>query len=252
MTKLHQIIVMTSDVSQDRVLPGFLWSIDKHWPSHPEITVVGFSRPSGPATTLYTPKRAKFHSLGSFSEYPAHRWSDAMMLTLDTVTEETFLLLLDDYWLTRPVDGAGVDIMFAYMEQFRNVLKFDVARDRLYADPGGYVYDFNTYNHAGHLDLIKSKPGTPYHMSLWGGIWRRDLMREFLVPGETAQQIELNGTARVSQAGDSVLILGSRQGPLLHGNILQGGKSGPVFADGGWKIDEGSIGAMEELGILPQ
>lgn len=234
---------MTSDASMDAVLPGFIHQFNKHWSADQDVLVAGFSKPS-----FRLPKNFGFYSIGDFGQYPADRWSDALKKVIDNVAEDVFMLLLDDYWLVRDVDRLGVTIMADYMRQFTNVIKFDATRDRLYSDPGRYFYDYNTYGSAGHLDIIKSPAGTPYHLSLWGGLWRGEHMLKVLIPNETAQQIELEGTRRLSAFGDDLLVLGTRQGPVFHGNILQSSKEGPVFQDGGWKIN--NMGELEENGLL--
>jgi hypothetical protein len=93
-----------------------------------------------------------------------------------------------------------------------------------------------------HLDLLKSPHGTPYQFSLWAGIWRRDVMRRFVVPGETAQELEMRGSARVT---DDVLVLGTRQGPLRHGNIYRSGRgSEPAYEENGWRVPSAEVEYM--------
>jgi hypothetical protein len=208
---------MTSD-NQYHCLDAYFYLWLKYFGLDCDTVICGFS----PLQNSYP---ARFYSIGQFEDYPPHRWSDALIKVLDEVAEDVFILMLGDYWLTRPVDVTAVKMMYDYMRQFEYVAKFDLTTDRLFADGGGkYLFGYNTYDTLGYLDLIKSVPGSPYHLSLWGGIWRRDLLRQVLVHGETAQQIELNGTHRLSQYGDEMLVLGTRQGPMKHANVIQGGK----------------------------
>lgn len=241
-----QIIVMTSEKSQARMLPGFAYLFNKHWNANQPVTVCGFSqRPA----SLYD--NFSYYRIGNFADYPAQRWSDALKRVLDYVAEEHFILLLDDYWLFRDVDVRGVNILYDYMRQFRYVLKTDLCLDRMGADWGRYIQGFNTYGVAGHLDLIHSPTGSNYQMSLWGGLWNRDLLASFLVPGETAQQIELNGTHRVNDAGNSVVVLGTRQAPVIHGNMLQSGRPGEIVKDiGGWRLLPEDEHELKALGML--
>lgn len=213
-----QVIVMTSDFGS-HTLKGFTHQWLKYFQPHYDHSVVvcGFSNPSL--------SHFLFHSIGRQEDYPTSKWSDALLEVLDEVAEDVFLLLLDDYWLVRPVDTRAVGMCYHYMKQFKYVAKFDLTTDRLFAEGGGkYLFGYHTYDTLEYLDLIKSTPGSPYHMSLWGGLWRRDLLKRVLVPGETAQQIELNGTSRLSQFGDEMLVLGTRQAPMRHANVVQGGK----------------------------
>lgn len=216
-----QVIVMTSD-KQYNLLPAYAHQFDKHWGMGQVDTVIcGFS----PLPFRLKEPEYKFYSIGANEHYPANRWSDALIKVLDEVAEDVFLLMLEDYFLVRPVDIQAIRMMYDYMFQFQNVIKFDVTTERLFANSGGqYLFGYGTYETLGYLDLIKSDFSSPYHLSLWGGLWRRDLLRKFLVPGETAQQIELNGTHRLAQVGDELLVLGTRQAPMRHANVYQRGQ----------------------------
>ena len=238
---------MTSDHSQDRVLPGFAWLFNKYFDPDAPVAVCGFTSPTAPL-----PGNFSFYSLGAFQDYPANKWSDAFRKVLVNVADEHFILLLDDYFLLRQVDTQAVRILWDYARQFRYVLKIDLAVDRLYADPGRHLYGYNNYGSVAYLDLIHSPPGSNYQLSLWGGIWNRDLLMPFVIPGETAQQLELNGTGRVNQAGSAVVVLGTRQAPLIHGNLLQSGRPGEIVLDtGGWRLAAGDEVEMTRLGVMP-
>lgn len=206
-----QVIVMTSD-NQYHCLMAFFHQWRKYFDAPADMVVCGFT----PLTDL--PYPVSFYSIGAFENYPPHKWSDALIDVLGSVADDVFLLLLEDYWLTRSTDTRAIQMMVDYMRQFEYVIKFDVTTDRLYA--GGR----QNYGTLGYLDLVKSAFGSPYHLSMWGGLWRRDLLRKVLVPGETAQQIELNGTGRLSQFGDEMLVLGTHQSPMKHANVIQGGQ----------------------------
>jgi len=213
-----QTIIMTSD-RPPHPLPGFihLWQKYNNYPNQVNV-ICGFTKPD-----YALPDNFRFVSIGKQEDFPPNRWSERLHIVLSEVADEVFILMLDDYWLVRQVDERGLKMAYDYMNQFTNVLKIDLTFDRLFAEGGGkYLFGYHTYNTLGHLDLIKSNPASAYHMSLWGGMWRRDLLDSFLVPGETAQQIELSGTTRLAVVGDEVLVLGTRQAPMLHINSIQG------------------------------
>lgn len=255
-----QVIVMTSDLYYDRCLTPFmyLWSkfftgyIPNDWviPRQPNLDLVfcGFSEPSQDLSQ-FDPWR--FYSIGEYKDYPATKWSDGLLHVLDNVAEEVFILLLEDYWLTRPVDVRGVIYLYRYAVQFENVLKIDLAFDRLYIHAGTpFLYGRGDYNYVGHMDLINSPAGTPYQLSLWGGIWRRDVMRRFVIPGERAQELEIAGTGRITD-DDGVLVLGTRQAPIRHGNIYRSGRGNtPAYEENGWKIPEAEVSYMRMQGWL--
>lgn len=208
------------------------------------VVICGFRKPD-----IKNGLAVKFHSLGDQTDWPASRWSEKLLRILDEVAQEQFILMLEDYWLTRPVDTRAVKMLFDYAAQFENVLKIDLTHDRLYINGGvDFLFDANTYDNCGYLDLIKSPPGTPYQMSLWAGIWNREQMRRVLIPGETPQDIEINGTRRVA---DDQLVLGTRQAPMLHGNIYQSRNEGsPVYEDAYWAIKPEDLSFMRGEGWI--
>lgn len=231
---------MTSDIQQSKVLPAYFHLWNKYFNGLPHSRIVcGFT---------HFPCDARFYSIGKFEDYPANKWSDALLNVLDNVADEIFILMLDDYWLIRQVNTRAIQMISDYMHQFKNVIKFDLAYDRL----GAWGADLH-YDTLGYLDLVKSNHQSQYHMSLWGGMWRRDLLKEVLVSGETAQQIELNGTHRLAQRGDEVLVLGTRQAPLLHANVIQRQEwNQDAQASGLPAIKESDKEELKNLGYLPE
>lgn len=213
-----QAIVMTSDRPLNP-LRGFFHLWQKYYGLNGDVGIVcGFTKPDYPL-----PDGFRFVSTGKQEDFPPARWSERLLTVLDDIADEIFILMLDDYWLTRTVDTRALRMLYDYMRQFTNVLKIDLSDERLYANSGSkYLWGYGTYDNVGYLDLIKSDSSSEYHMSLWGGMWRRDLLRRFIVRGETAQQIELAGTKRLSAVGDEILVLGTRQAPLRHINAIQG------------------------------
>lgn len=231
---------MTSD-KPPNPLRGFLHFWQKYNRSpHQANVICGFTKPDYPL-----PDSFRFVSIGKQEDWPKERWSERLHNVCETIADDVFILMMDDYWLVRDTDSTALKILYDYMHQFTNVLKIDLTFDRLFAEGGGrYLYGYNTYETAGYLDLIKSNHGSAYHMSLWGGMWRRDLLNKVLIPGETAQQIELNGTTRLSMMGDEVLVLGTRQAPMRHINAIQGRD---------WNYQESGLHGMKrhDLEALP-
>lgn len=224
-----QLIIMTSDKTIDKMNGFFyLWQKYANFKDFNIITC-GFEIPK--ADQIY-----QFYSIGQMSDYPQNKWSDAFTNVLDNIADEVFLFLMDDFWPVRQVDVVSLKMMYDYMIQFQYVLKMDVTTERLYSNtpaapeecPGiipvnQFYWGHNTYDVLGHLDLIKSSPTSAYHMSLWGGFFNRDLLKKILVPGETAQEIEINGTRRLQEMNDKMIVLGTRQAPLRHANVQQAG-----------------------------
>ena len=220
-----QVIIMTSD-GKEKILTGFF----SQWKQHVEkdtesfeIVVCGFSKPGNLFKNFEVPY--EFYSIGKYKDYPAQKWSNALYQVLNEAADDVFLLMLEDYWLLRPVDITGLKMMYGYMKVYDYVLKFDVTNERLWADGGHkHIFGNDNYNYLGYLDIIKSNFRSAYHMSLWSGFWNRENLKKVLIPNETAQQIELEGTTRLQAFGDDLLVLSSRQAPLMHANVIQSSK----------------------------
>jgi hypothetical protein len=230
-----RIFCLTSDnyISSVR---AFACLFNKFWSSDQEVIVAGFEPPA-----FNLPPNFSFYSLGNMADYPVSKWSDALIKLLHDYTDDVFALFLEDYWLSRPVNVQAVHMLYDYMLQFRNVLKMDLYSDRLYA--GGMT----DYNYCGYLDLIRSDPASQYHMSLMGGLWNRELMLRFLIPGESPWQVELSGTPRVAAAADEVMVLGTRNMPLRHILAHRRGNPNELLLDG---LDPADVEALRELGYI--
>jgi len=207
----YRVIVMTSDKYLPALLP-FAWLFDKYWNNEQQVLVAGFTPPD-----FDLPDNFEFHSIGKQEDYPFGKWSNALHDLLVDIDDEAFVLLLEDYWIKRKVDVHAIKILHSYAVQFGYVLKIDIAGDRLYAHGADLYYDTLEY-----LDLIKSMPGSPYHMSLMPGVWRKDNMLKVIIPNESPHNLEMEGTTRVSHMQD-LLVLGTRQWPYMNVLGLRGG-----------------------------
>ncbi len=230
-----RIFVMTSDNYIGSVR-AFAWLFRKYWSEEQEVIVAGFKPPD-----FDLPLNFAFHSLGDMADYPVNKWSNALIKLLHAYPDDVFGLALEDYWVCRPVNVQAVTMLYDYMLQFRNVLKMDLYSDRLYA--GGMT----DYNHCGYLDLIRSDPASQYHMSLMWGLWNRELMLRFLIPGESPWAVELEGTSRVARAADEVMVLGTRNMPLRHILAHRRGNPNELLLDG---LDPVDVEALRGLGYI--
>lgn len=231
------LVIMTSPATE-WVLPGFFRQLETHGAAdHSSVYdwcvpyVFGFDQTN---QALLADKifNHRFVTLGDFADYPNYKWSDAFILALKILSDadiKSFWFMLDDYWIVRGVDARGVIDLYEYHKTLTDdVIKIDLAYDRLYADSGYYDLGQNTLTSVGHMDVIQARPECQYYMSLWGGLFSTSAMLKFLQPGWTAQEVELSGTSLLRQMHH--LVLGTRQGPVIHTNVCHGGK---VFNFGG-------------------
>lgn len=216
-------------------LRSMAWLMERYWHPLPDVEIAGF----GPLP-FDLPAWMHFHSIGKQEDYPFGKWANALMEFLRSMPDEVFLLLLEDMWPTRPVDTEALGILYRYMVQFRYVAKMDVCADRLYAM--GMI----PYGHVGRLDLVKSMPGSPYHLSLMPGFWRKEHLLSALILDENPHQVEMIGTPRLSHNQD-VIVLGTRQWPLRVCLALRGGDHSKLLLD---EVDAEDVRLMREAGLF--
>ena len=144
-------------------------------------------------------------------DFPCDKWVDGMLIYLKNITDDTVIIMLEDYWLIRKVDTSAVAKLSNIIED--NILRVDLTTDRLYAagmKDVGYV---------GHYDIIEAK-SSQYQMSLQAGIWNRKLLIEVLeaLPpkNHSAWDVELDGTNIVN--GGNYRVFGTRQYPVRYIN----------------------------------
>jgi hypothetical protein len=230
----YRVFITTCD-SYLPALKCMAWMMDKYWNPQPDVAVLGFKFPD-----FELPPNWSFCSVGEQEDYPFDKWSDALIAFLNEVPDDVFLLMLEDMWPIRKVDTEALDILYRYMLQFEYVAKVDLCGDRLYAM--GMI----PYGNVGRLDLIKSMPGSPYHLSLMPGFWRKKHLLSALIPNESPHQVEMIGTPRLSHNQD-VIVLGTRQWPLRVCLALRGGDSQKLLVD---EISQPDVQAMRDLEYL--
>lgn len=234
-----RIFIPTSDKTL-WALQGCLWLLDRYWPAHPPVLIGGYTPP---AFTL--PAYADFLSLGAFADFPYDRWSDGLLRLLESQTDEVFLYTMDDFWLVRPVDDAGVRLLYAHLLANPHLARIDLTSDRA---SSGWAQDAGML---GHLRLVSTPPVTPYQLSFQSGLWRREALRQYLIPGEDAGQVEVRGSSRMTRANANVL--GTREAPFQYKIVVQHGRV--VVDEPGYQVPAVNIPAddyaeLARLGYL--
>lgn len=211
-----------------------LWR--KYTPPWWEVVVVGFAPPSFPLL-----EGVSFLSIGHEKDYPVGKWSNALLKMIDTVPEEIFCFMLEDYWVTEPVKAREIELLYDYMLSNPRVVKMDLVTDRMYA--AGAV-DRGSWQ---GMDLILSDPDSAYQMSLMPGFWRKTLWKNYLIPDESPWQVELDGTTRLSLARNDALVMGTKNRPM---NVILGHRNGDpstVLTEG---VNSDDVNELMGLGYI--
>lgn len=162
------------------------------------------------------PPRWEFQSIGRQRDYT---WSGGLLRLLEMRRQaghdEPFLLLLEDYFLTAPVDWAAIDEAAFLMQIAPGIDKIDLSGDRL-----------KTPHTVLGPTFVKSDTGALFQMSMQAALWHPRMLKKYLRSDENAWQAEKAGTKRVNHAlehtGDGPLILGLRTPPLIYINAVGG------------------------------
>jgi hypothetical protein len=194
-------VVFTSD-NHSWLLKGFFHQWKKYGGGR-DVEVAGFTPPS------FLPENVKFTSIGRFEDYPVEKWSDAVIKYLQSIPDEYVLILLEDYWLMRPVNWEAIDTAFEYsmaqpVEWHDAVIRLDVAADRMFSKDAHYLLPW------GNVDICKAKGD--YSLSFQASIFNRKLLLEVMRPGETPWQSELKGSWRLNQL--PYRVIGTYQWPM--------------------------------------
>lgn len=230
----YRFVVYVSD-KHLAYLYGFLQLWDKY--ARYPILVIGFTCPPY-LNNSYMPMGSDwrmpvgFFSIGDFADYPADKWTDSMIVALENAPiAETFVFLLEDYFLVRPVNKELIKLGFNIMSSHQNVLRFDLTTDRLNARGSTDQFTAKDVFYVDGADIIETVSPSQYQMSTQAGIWRKNLLREFMIPGEDPWTFEMSGTRRVNDS--PYRVFGTRQFPMRYTIAVNKGR---LDLSGGWQF----------------
>jgi len=218
---------MTSDKFLWALRP-FIYLFQQFWGPEQEVLVAGYTPPD-----YVLPDNFEFYSIAQ-PEYPVDDWSKGLLKVLrHKVTDDIFILLLEDYWLCRQVDTVGIGLLADLVRDTPEILRMDLTTDRMY---NGAAKDVG---YCGHFDLVETDPESEYQMSLQAGIWRRQHMlnlfrmedgswRDELSPWEV--ELHISPTlVEWERAGTTFRVLGTQQCPVRYINAFRKGDPGKVL-----------------------
>lgn len=185
----------------------YLWSLKpfsylflKYVGNDVKIDVAGYSLP-----TFELPHNFKFFSIAS-PQYPQEKWADGFLKFLYQYNEDHFVLLLEDYWLCRNIDKAGIDSLKNFMVVNSDIMRIDLVSDRLGA---GGMHDVGYWD---RFDIVEA-PQSMYQVSLQASIWNRkhfmDVLDSLPPDCRSAWDVELVGTSEAN--AHNKIVYGTRQ-----------------------------------------
>lgn len=208
-----KVVCITSDKYMWALKP-FSFMFNRYWDEKQEVMVAAYSTPEGLPSNFS-------HMIIDNTPYPAEKYVDGLIRILSSIKEEFVVLLLEDYWMYRPVDLYAIDALSTYMSMNHNILRVDLTGDRLYA---GGMMDIGFYE---HYDIIEA-PQSQYQLSMQAGLWNRALLLDVChyLPKNlhSPWDLELEGTTIVNKFGERMKVIGTRQWPVRYANAVLKGK----------------------------
>src|SRR5512137_2083438 len=102
-----RVFVITNDYYLWCLSP-FSFLFNKYWGDEQEVVIAGFHSPN-----YALPNNFRFHSISRMN-FPQNKWSDGLISFLSSVQDDFSVIMLEDYWITRPVDRDLVKLAHAY------------------------------------------------------------------------------------------------------------------------------------------
>lgn len=228
-------VVFTSD-KHSWLLRGFFHQWDKYGKGLPVDEVAGFTNPGG------LPYGVGFYSMGKMDNYPINKWSDAVIKYLKQVPDDLVTILLEDYWLMRPINRDAVDSALDYMSCHPDVVRFDLAADRMFNNEAEYIEPFEG------IDICSAKGA--YSLSFQASIYRREMLLDLMRPGETPWEAELKDSDRLNKT--DLRVVGTYNWPVAYSIVVNKGK---LDMEGRWMypartLTDGDWQELEAAGCL--
>lgn len=219
-----KIYVSTCDKYM-HLMSGFAHLFNKYWGSDVQVDVLGFTEPAG------LPCNFNFNRL---EETETRAWTTNLRDFFSRQPDHHFVFLLDDYWLTAPVDLNAVSAMEKLMYE-PGVVKADLSLNSM------------EFGHVPYRDaLVQATVDAQYRTSTQPCIWSRKFMLDLLTPGLNPWEFELQKNC-VKEQG---VIVGSNTQIYKYANVCL---RGMVNYDELKKISSEDMAELNELGaIKPQ
>ena len=168
------ILVTSCDKYQDLWEPFFTLFF-RYWPDCPYPVYLGTNH------LRYDNNRVKTIGVGDDTD-----WSSSFRCMLEQIPQPYVIVLIEDYLLTQHIDTTVIEGLITYMEDK------GAGCLRLYPCPGP---DLPCSDNPLGGEISK---GADYRLSLQAAIWNKQTLLELLRDGESAWELELNGTKRTN------------------------------------------------------
>ena len=194
------------------LLKGFAYLFNKYFSSDQSVRIFSNLPPS-----FELPPNFKHSSL--HLEYPVSHWTNAVYEMTTMIESEVFILMLEDYWLSSPVNVPLVTELYEMLlcvekqdeEDAGNFLRIDLTSD-LSSRKHRTMFKTSDY------EIIEASLSSLYLMSYQASIWSKRILLKHLVPQESPWDSEIFGTDRISYES-SPKVLGTLNAPMKYSAV---------------------------------
>jgi hypothetical protein len=173
------VLILSCDAYAD-LWPPFMSLFWRYWPDCPFPVYLGSNQQA-----FYHPRVTTIHA------GHGNNWSSCVREQVLALNTPYVLLMLEDFFLRRPVDSAQVVSCFEALCLLRGEMLRLVRRPAPDLPIAGFPL------------IGRIKPGAPYRVSMQATIWRRQTLLDLLRAGETIWQFELAGSRRSDHMEDA-------------------------------------------------
>lgn len=212
------LLLGTCDAYEDTWKP-FFYQLQKHWNS--------FSMPVYLATESKNFDYKNFNIINPKIGYKADIWSDRIYKTLDQISSEFVLFMLDDFWLTQDIDMNVFNEIVDIMTKDEKIGYINLYADK--TDNGKWLNKKGPTRGIQDCEyslLWETTSECPYRITTSAGLWRKSFFQKILRRHENAWQFEGRANWRVNTYYKSTKILETKERLLFYpnGGFIWGGK----------------------------
>lgn len=169
------IVVVSCDRYAD-IWPHFFQLFHKYWPDCPYQVFLGSNH------LEYNDQKVTNILTGD-----DFNWADSTKKMIEMVPTEYLLMILEDFFIRKPVDTEKIANCLVSLKELN----------------GGYLRlrPFPKPDHVipGYPEIGLIDKEAPYRLCLQAAIWRKELFLQLVQPGESAWDMEINGSKRSNE-----------------------------------------------------
>jgi hypothetical protein len=192
----YSIVVLSCD-KYSSLWPSFFARLSKYWTDTPAATylVTNHLEPDLPNVTIL--------AIGEDVD-----WSSNLLNALSRIDTDYIYILLEDVYVNKIVDKAYLDDVFKCITE----LSPNYVNTKALPVPRGLKFGTRI------REVVK---GSHYRASLCNAFWKKDMLLELIIPGETPWEFERRGSERSNTHGG---FYGTTRNMLEFDHIIIGGK----------------------------